>query len=104
MPSFELSKLQPVTGLRALGDTDRTSVQAGSGAKAGQRVLGGASNGVDAGISLEVGATLNTSAPPINNDRVGEIRNALREGTYPLIPAQISDALIAAQMSFEIER
>lgn len=33
---------------------------------------------------------------PVNHDRVSQIRKALETGTYPLVPAEIADALIAA--------
>lgn len=33
---------------------------------------------------------------PVDTDRVAQIRDALREGRYPLLPARISDQMIAA--------
>lgn len=33
---------------------------------------------------------------PIDGDRVAEIRKALENGTYPLIPTEIADGIIAA--------
>jgi negative regulator of flagellin synthesis FlgM len=33
---------------------------------------------------------------------VQEIRNALRDGSYPLVPAKIADAMIAAQVSLSL--
>lgn len=44
------------------------------------------------------------SSAPINQDRVKEIRKALESGKYPLIPAQIADALIAADLYGKIAR
>ena len=35
---------------------------------------------------------------PVNTDRVAEIRKALETGNYPLVPARIADAMIAAGM------
>ena len=100
MPSFELTKLQAVTGPRALSETDRSPARLAAGAQAPQ-----ASNGVQAaGVSLEVNATVNTTKPPVNSDRVAEIRSALKDGSYPLVPAEIADAIIAAQISFGIEQ
>lgn len=100
MSSFELSKLQAVTSPRALSDMDRTAAQTLSSARAGQNASATATSG--AGISLEIGATVNTSVPPVDNDRVEQIRKALRDDSYPLVPAEIADAMIAAQVSFEI--
>jgi len=36
------------------------------------------------------------NASPVDNERVSQIRTALREGTYPLVPAKLADAMIAA--------
>jgi len=33
---------------------------------------------------------------PVDHDRVAEIRQALKSGTYPLIPTEIADGIIAA--------
>jgi len=100
MPSFELSKLQAVASPRALSETDRTPID--------QRVTAGGSGALDAagsaagktGVSIEVGASLDPAQPPVNQDRVSQIREALRDGSYPLVPTEIADAMIAAQLSF----
>ena len=36
------------------------------------------------------------TSPPVDRDRISEIRTAVREGNYPLIPAKVADAMIAA--------
>lgn len=36
--------------------------------------------------------------PPVDAERVQQIKRALAEGRYPLVPAKIADRLIAAQM------
>ncbi|HEU4968697.1 flagellar biosynthesis anti-sigma factor FlgM [Sphingomonas sp.] len=36
--------------------------------------------------------------PPVDAERVQQIRRALEEGRYPLVPAKIADRMIAAQM------
>ncbi|MCL4672291.1 MAG: flagellar biosynthesis anti-sigma factor FlgM [Sphingomonadaceae bacterium] len=36
---------------------------------------------------------------PVDHERVAEIREALRDGTYPIVPARIADALIAARLT-----
>ena len=33
---------------------------------------------------------------PVEHDRVAEIRKALQDGRYPIIPTEIADAIIAA--------
>ncbi|MHA7820935.1 MAG: flagellar biosynthesis anti-sigma factor FlgM [Erythrobacter sp.] len=100
MPSFELSKLQAVTPPRGLAETDRTITTPAGGAPAQRQ----GPNAPASGVSLEVGAAIDTSRAPLDNDRVAEIREALKDGSYPLIPAEIADAIIAAQISFGIEQ
>jgi negative regulator of flagellin synthesis FlgM len=34
--------------------------------------------------------------PPVDHDRVTEIRKAVEQGHYPLLPARIADAMIAS--------
>jgi len=44
-------------------------------------------------------ATLGSaSTPPVDQDRVALIRKAIAEGSYPVVPAKIADAIIAAGM------
>ncbi|BBI21672.1 MAG: flagellar biosynthesis anti-sigma factor FlgM [Pseudomonadota bacterium] len=35
---------------------------------------------------------------PVDHERVAEIRKALEDGTYPLIPTEIADAIIASRL------
>lgn len=35
-------------------------------------------------------------SPPVNADRVAELRQALKAGNYPMQPARIADAMIAS--------
>jgi negative regulator of flagellin synthesis FlgM len=34
--------------------------------------------------------------PPMDQDRVAQIRKAIERGRYPVVPARIADAMIAA--------
>lgn len=38
------------------------------------------------------------STPPVDVERVKDIRQAIEKGNYPLVPARIADAMIAAGM------
>jgi negative regulator of flagellin synthesis FlgM len=38
---------------------------------------------------------LDPGAPPVDIERVAEIRKAVESGTYPVIPTRIADAMIA---------
>jgi negative regulator of flagellin synthesis FlgM len=95
MPSVELSKLQAIGASRALSTSDRAQIDAR--APAAPRSPAPAS-----GISVEVTAGADTAAPPVDAERVQQIRAALRDGSYPLVPTQIADALIAAQVSLAL--
>ena len=39
---------------------------------------------------------LDPGVPPIDTDRVAIVRKALEAGTYPVVPARVADAIIAA--------
>lgn len=94
MPSFEISKLQAVSGPRALPGSDRGTIEARSAPTSDQ------SAARSDGIAIEVGEAVDTASPPIDKERVQQIKEALRDGSYPLIPTEIADAMIAAQLSF----
>lgn len=39
---------------------------------------------------------LDPGQPPIDFDRVSQIRKAIEDGRYPLVPQRVADAMIAA--------
>lgn len=49
-----------------------------------------------AGPAIEVDATLTGGAAPVDHGRINEIRKAIEEGRYPVIPMRVADALIAS--------
>lgn len=55
-------------------------------------------NSVSAAPSVETSQALAAGKAPIDTDRVALIRQAVEAGTYPLVPAKIADAMIAAGM------
>lgn len=63
-----------------------------------------------AGRTRESQAPISTSvssagtSAPVDHDRVAEIRKALEDNRYPLVPAQIADAIIAAELYGKIAR
>jgi negative regulator of flagellin synthesis FlgM len=79
----------PIARTRTVGTDAPRSVR-NAPAAPGSAAAPSAQPGVVA-TALNAGA-----AAPVDNDRVSEIRNALREGTYPLVPARVADAMIAA--------
>ncbi len=51
----------------------------------------------DAGVAVSAQA-LDAEQPPVDTNRVSEIRKAIETGDYPLLPQEIGDAMIAAGM------
>ena len=49
-----------------------------------------------ASTAVETSAALDPGAAPVDTDRVNAVRKAVESGTYPLVPAKIADAMIAA--------
>jgi negative regulator of flagellin synthesis FlgM len=39
---------------------------------------------------------LDPGRPPVDAERVQQIRKAIEQGTYPIVPAKVADAMIAA--------
>jgi negative regulator of flagellin synthesis FlgM len=94
MPSVELSKLPSVSAARALSASDRAQIDA--------RARPATASSSTSGISVEVTGASEAANPPVDAERVSQIRNALRDGSYPLVPAKIVDAMIAAQVSLSL--
>jgi len=40
------------------------------------------------------------AAPPVDKDRVAQIRRAIQTGTFPILPATIADRLIALKLEW----
>jgi negative regulator of flagellin synthesis FlgM len=96
MPSVEPSKLQAIGAARALSESERAQL---TGRADALRNSAAAVPAPAAGISVEIAAALDTATPPVDAERVEQIRAALRDGSYPLVPTKIADAMIAAQVS-----
>lgn len=82
---FDIGPASPVRAVDA-----RLAQAAGSGPKA----AGGAQNGKP----LVTSDALDPGEAPVDGDRVTVIRKAIEEGSYPVVPARIADAIIAAGM------
>jgi negative regulator of flagellin synthesis FlgM len=95
MPSVELSKLQGIAAARAVATSERAQIET--------RAAAPRSSAAPApGVSVEIGDAASAASAPVDAERVREIRAALKDGTYPLVPAKIVDAMIAAQISFAL--
>lgn len=95
MPSIELSKLQGIAAPRAAALAgDRAQIETRTGAASRPAAAGG--------VRVEIGGAVDAASPPVDAERVAEIRAALQDGSYPLVPTKIADAMIAAQVSFTV--
>jgi negative regulator of flagellin synthesis FlgM len=95
MPSVELSKLQGIAAPRAVSTGERAQILG--------RAHAVPSPGTPAsGVHIEIGGGVEAASAPVDAERVAQIRAALRDGTYPLVPTRIADAIIAAQISFTL--
>jgi negative regulator of flagellin synthesis FlgM len=47
-------------------------------------------------------AAIAAGEPPVNADRVAQIRKAVENGTYPVLPVRVADAMIAAGMILRV--
>ncbi|MEP1422169.1 MAG: flagellar biosynthesis anti-sigma factor FlgM [Erythrobacter sp.] len=109
MSSFEMNRLQSISGVSPASAADRAKARSsseagvpGAGGVAGSTNASAVAGAAATGVAVEITAP-SQSGPPVDTDRVAQIRDALREGSYPLVPAKIADAMIAAQLKFEIE-
>lgn len=102
MPSFELSKLQGISATRALSESDRSLIEARTRSAGDPKDADSVRAGVTSGVAIEVGASGDASTPPVDGDRVDQIRKALKDGSYPLVPAEIADSIIAARVAFMV--
>ncbi|MFN3517573.1 MAG: flagellar biosynthesis anti-sigma factor FlgM [Novosphingobium sp.] len=88
MPSIEFGPkgLQPTRGVQAVDSRKGHSAQPGSDPAAV----------ADAHSAVVRSRELDPGQPPVDADRVAEIRKAIEQGTYPILPARVADAIIAA--------
>lgn len=47
-------------------------------------------------IEVARSMSLQPGEPPVDSERIEQIRKAIEQGNYPLAPAKIADAMIAA--------
>lgn len=89
MPPIEIGPSRPV------GPVQVRTTPAPSAASAGP--AGGPAR-VSAAAQVERSAALEPGTPPVDTERVAVIRRAVEQGSYPVIPTRIADAMIAAGM------
>lgn len=54
-------------------------------------------------VEVQAAPVVDTSQAPVDTNRVAEIRAAIEQGNYPLMPARIADAMIAAPILLSAE-
>lgn len=87
MPPIELGPLRPV------GAVDARLARAADG-RTGP--LPKAETTASPVVQSEALAALDPGQPPVDAERVAQVREAVESGTYPLVPATVADAIIAA--------
>ncbi|WP_260925002.1 flagellar biosynthesis anti-sigma factor FlgM [Novosphingobium sp. 9] len=98
------SDLGPAAALSSVGAVTARPVARAAGdiaiapADAAQRTSKSSAIAVAAAPSVETTAALDPGEAPIDTERVATIRRAVESGNYPLVPAKIADAMIAAGM------
>jgi negative regulator of flagellin synthesis FlgM len=77
---------------RAVGPVDPKAIRAAEVADEAKK-----SNGIARHVGpLKPREPLDVGDVPVDGERVGEIRKAIKNGTYPLLPTLVADAIIAA--------
>lgn len=92
MSPVEIPKLTPAAPIATLRAREGQTPGAGRAAGPAESPAPSAE-----GVRIELGAAALAGEAPADSARVQEIRQALREGTYPIMPTRIADALIAAR-------
>lgn len=89
MSSFEIGATRPV------GAVQMNTVQPASqgAAPASPAPVTSVTSGT---APVETSPGISAGTVPVDQSRVAEIRAAVQNGTYPMIPTKISDAMIAA--------
>ena len=86
----------PVSGTRSVASLDARLLQR-SASQRSTSALASTPAGQDAAVVVASEA-LDPGAVPVDSERVVQIRKAVETGTYPLVPAKVADAIIAAGM------
>ncbi|MEO5586142.1 MAG: flagellar biosynthesis anti-sigma factor FlgM [Novosphingobium sp.] len=93
MPPIDTRLTKPIGKIEAISLNGR-AVRLASGSADQPAKADNAEAPVSSGVVL--GDTLDPGATPINADRIAQIRRALHEGNYPILPTTVADAIIAA--------
>lgn len=95
MPPIEVGATSAVSARLARTAGGETPSGA-NGLTMGAQASEARSTAATASTAVEASAALDPGQIPVDSDRVAMIRKAVETGTYPVIPTQIADAIIAA--------
>lgn len=93
MPPIEIGASRPV-GAAQTKSVDAQPVRAAATTTAPAASAASTS----AAPQVETSDAVKAGSAPVDTDRVATIRRAIENGTYPIIPTRIADAMIAAGM------
>jgi len=97
MPPIEIGGPTGPQAPRPVGALDSRSLAAAANA-AGAKPAATTSGQTQAATTVVRSDALDAGAEPVNSERVAEIRRAIEQGSYPVIPMRVADAMIAAGM------
>ncbi|RDE05886.1 flagellar biosynthesis anti-sigma factor FlgM [Sphingomonas aracearum] len=89
-------------GTKPVLTADRTTVSRVDAPLPAPRVTASPADTGSAAAASTVAAQASAAAarPPVNTDRVAEIKRAIANGTFPILPAKIADAMIALKIDW----
>ncbi|MBA4353322.1 MAG: flagellar biosynthesis anti-sigma factor FlgM [Novosphingobium sp.] len=93
MSPIDIGAPRPVGPVQVKTATTAKSTQASVDGQPAAVAGAGAAAQVQRSSALDAG-----SSAPVDVERVKDIRQAIETGNYPLVPAKIADAMIAAGM------
>lgn len=93
MSPFEIGASRPVGPVQVKTATTAKTAPAAVEPQSPAVANPGSAAQVQRSSTLDAGA-----AAPVDVERVKDIRHAIETGSYPLVPAKIADAMIAAGM------
>ena len=98
MSSFEIGASRPVSAVPVTGPAIGAASAGGKAAAAETVVETPKAPAPAAAPKVETSEAVKAGAAPVDQERVNTIRHAVETGTYPVFPAKIADAMIAAGM------
>lgn len=98
MPPIELGPTRPVGAVQVKTINTAGTVQSARPETPAQAAPVQTTAATSASPQVQTSDALKAGTPPVDAERVATIRKAIEEGHYPVLPAKIADAMIAAGM------